>query len=200
MMMRFPGTARISPPSGSSPSGSWRSSSSSVGSGPAMRVSVSSYAYQAVGCPFPSDLVLDPLENRIERRARDREAVLGDRRRHEVLLEVVELELRRLADQLRRLVGIVQPRELDDDLVRRLRAQLGLARADLVDPVADDLDRAVEILVGHLLAGWGLRLENHLEAALQVEPEHRRAGDRERRDRAEQGHDEEDDEVVAAHG
>ena len=53
-----------------------------------------------------------------------------------------------------------------------------LARADLVDPVADDLDRAVEILLGHLLAGWGLRFENHLEAALQVEPEHRRAGDR----------------------
>ena len=142
-----------------------------------MRVSVSSYAYQAVGRP-PLDLILDPLEDRIERRARDREPVLGYRRRHEVLLEVVELELRRLADQLRRLVGIVEPGELDDDLVRRLRAQLGLARADLVDPVADDLDRAVEILLGHLLAGWGLRFENHLEAALQVEPEHRRAGDR----------------------
>ena len=81
-----------------------------------------------------------------------------------------------------------------------LLAELGLARAELVDPVADDLDRAVEILLGHLLAGWGLRLEDHLEAALEVEAEHRRAGDRERRDRPEQGDDEDDDEVVAAHG
>ena len=51
----------------------------------------------------------------------------------QVLLEVVQLELRRLPDDLRRRPRIVDPGELDDDLVRLLLADLGLAHAQGVD-------------------------------------------------------------------
>ena len=61
--------------------------------------------------------------------------------RDEVALEVEELELRGLPDQLRRPALVAHARELDDDLVAPLLANLGLERADAVDAAADDRDQ-----------------------------------------------------------
>ena len=101
----------------------------------------------------------------------------------QVGLELVELELRGLADDLGGALGVLHARELDRDLVLALLADLGLGDAELVDPLADDRDRAVEVRVGQLTAGRRLRLQHDLEPALEVEAElrllvERRAGDR----------------------
>jgi hypothetical protein len=85
----------------------------------------------------------------------------------QVVLQVVELELRRLTDDLDRARPVEHARQLDADLVLALLAHLGLGDAELVDPVADDLDRAVEIRLGQLVvAALRLSLEHDLDSAL----------------------------------
>ena len=64
----------------------------------------------------------------------------------EVLLEVEELELGGLPDQLGGLLGIRDARQLDDDLVRALLAELRLGDAELVDAVPHDVDGAIEVV------------------------------------------------------
>jgi hypothetical protein len=59
--------------------------------------------------------------------------------------------------------------QLDHDLVRALLADLGLGDAELVDAVAHDVDRAVDVLGREHVALRRLRLEDDLEAALEVE-------------------------------
>jgi hypothetical protein len=88
--------------------------------------------------------------------------------------------------------------ELNRDLIGSLARDDRLGDAELVDALAHDLDRAVEILLCDLPTLRRLRLEDDLEPALEVEPEGRllvgrRARDREqgyarerRRDEAEQ--------------
>ena len=113
-----------------------------------------------------------------------------DRRRHERGLEVVELELRGLADDRRGLVHVVHRRQLDHDLVRALLADLGLGDAELVDAVAHDVDRAVEVLGRELVAARRLRLQHDLEAALEVEALAQRLVDRRAREREQRDADE----------
>ncbi len=120
-------------------------------------------------------------------RGRDREAVLVAGRVERVLVDVEEPELGGLADQLGGLVGIGDARELDRDLVLALLPDLRLGDTERVDAVPDDLDREVEVLLGDLLALGRDRLEDELDAALEVEAEldlavDRRLGDRQERD------------------
>ena len=78
---------------------------------------------------------------------RDREALEVERdARDQVALQVVELELRGLADQLRGALLVVDAGQLDDDLVAALLADLRLGDADAVDAVVDDRRPIVEDL------------------------------------------------------
>ena len=136
-------------------------------------------------------------EQVVEARGRHR-AARPDRRPGQVLLEVVELELRRLPDQRRRLLRVGDASELDHDLVGALLAQLGLGHAELVDAAPHDADRPVEILRRQLVTRRRNGLEHNLEPTLEVEPERRlpvdrRAGNREQRDADERGQDQADE-------
>jgi len=66
--------------------------------------------------------------------------------RHEL-----ELEERRLADQLLGALRILDAGQLDDDLVRALRLHRRFGDAELVDAVADDLERLVDDVVADAL-------------------------------------------------
>ena len=99
---------------------------------------------------------------RVERRARN-----------EIALEVVELELGGLADQVGGALLVVDARELDDDLVAPLLADLGLGDAGRVDAVVDDRDRVVQAFLVDLLAFLGDGLLDDFQAALEVEAERR---------------------------
>ncbi len=121
---------------------------------------------------------LDGREQRVARRVRDRVEVRVDRGAGEVRLEVVQLELRRLADQRRGLGRIVDAGELDHDLVRLLLADLGLGHARAVQALLHDRDRGVEIGRRDRVRGRVLRLQHDLEPALQVEAQRRMLLDR----------------------
>ena len=108
----------------------------------------------------------------------------------EIGLEVVELQHRRLADQLRRRSRIVDAGELDDDLVVALLPDLRLRDPELVDPLAHDVDRATEIFRRELVALRRHRFQDDLEAALQVEAERQLLMDRRARDRQKSNADE----------
>ena len=136
------------------------------------------------------DLGLNLREELVERRVLDRKALDGDRRTDQGGLEVVELELRRRPDDLGRGLGILDARELDDDLIRALGVDLRLGDAELVDAIAHDVDRAVEVFLRQLAVGRRDRLERDLESALQVEAERRLLVQRRRRD----GHQDNGDE------
>ena len=108
-------------------------------------------------------------------------AVVGGPR--DVGLEVVELQLGRLADDLRRLARVVDAGELDHDLVLALLPDLGLGDAELVDAAAHDRDRALH---ARRIAGLALRrhrLEHDLQSTLQVEAQGDLLVDRRARDR-----------------
>ena len=126
-------------------------------------------------------------------------AARARRRRQRVGLEVEELELRGLADDLGRAAGIVDACELNRDLIGSLARDDRLGDAELVDALAHDLDRAVEILLRDLPALRRLRLEDDLEPALEVEAERRRAEEREHDDPDDGGQNRGEDEEVAAH-
>ena len=91
-------------------------------------------------------------------------------------------------------LGVPDTRKVDDDMVRSLLPDLGLADAELVDAAAHDLDGAVEVFRGERLVRWRDRLQRDLEAALQVEPERRLLVDRRARDREQRHGDERRDE------
>src|SRR3990167_5876747 len=134
---------------------------------------------------------------------RDWEALRVDRGRDQVCLEVVELELRSLADQLEGSLRILHAWELDHDLVRALLADLGLRHAELVDAAAHDRNRAVERLRIERPALRRDRLEDHLETTLEVETElrlllRRRAGDTEQGDAAERAEDQREEEEMGS--
>ncbi len=146
------------------------------------------------------ELVL-PRQERPQARARNRVAARVDRRPlDEVRLQVVELELRRLADDLGGAGGVEDAGEVDRDLVGALPADLGLGDAELVDAVADDLDRAIEILIRNLTPLRRLGLEDELEPALQVEAERRRAEEREDDDAGQDCDEAGEDPEVATQG
>src|SRR3954468_15145431 len=123
-----------------------------------------------------------------------------DRRREEVVLELVELERGGRPDDRDRALLVEDACELDDDLVVALLSHLGLGHAQLVDAAADDVLGAVERGAVDYLVLPRLRLQHDLDAALQVEAERRllvdrRAWNREQRDadeRSEHRQDEND--------
>ena len=118
-------------------------------------------------------------EKVVELRRRDRlPRPRVDRRRDEVLLEVEQLELGRLADDVRGRGRVVDAGQLDRDLVVALRADLGLRHAEAVDAAPHDLHRPVEIRLGELAVARRHRLQRHLETALEVEAERRTALER----------------------
>jgi hypothetical protein len=89
--------------------------------------------------------------------------------------------------------------QLDHDLVCALLADLGLGHTQLVDAAPHDCDRPVEVLRGQLVALGRLRLQHDLEAAAQVEAEHRLLGHDQRHRPAEGGEDQRDkDQMLAA--
>ncbi len=133
-------------------------------------------------------------EQRVEGRGRHRVPLDADRGRHEIRLEVVELELRGLAEDPDHLLGVLDARDLDRDLVAALLPDLRLGDAEPVDAVAKDLDRTGEVGLLQLAVRRRHRLKRHLEPALQVEAERgllvdRRAGNREQADPDEPGDD-----------
>ena len=138
-------------------------------------------------------------EEREERRAGHRVPVAVGGDRLHIALEVVEGELRGLADDLGRAGRIEDPREVDGDLVVALLADLRLGDTDLVDAIPDDLHGPVEVIRRQLLPGLGTRLEHDLQPALQVEAEGRRAEKAERDDRRHGTEEDEQDEEIAAH-
>src|ERR671937_1552118 len=127
-------------------------------------------------------LLLHLREQLVEARRRDDLSLLAPRRADDVALEVEELQLRRLADEPRRGSRVVDAGKLDDDLVRLLDADVGLGDAELVDPALHDVLRPVEVVLRQLVALRRDRLQDDLEAALQVEAERRLLVDRAARD------------------
>jgi len=104
-------------------------------------------------------------------------------RSYERRLEVVQLELRRRADDLRCCFRVLDARKLDDDLVVTLGADLGLGDAELVDAIPHDVDRAVEVVLREIAVRRRNGLESDFEPALEIETERRllvkrRPGDR----------------------
>ena len=89
--------------------------------------------------------------------------------------------------------------QLHGDLVAALAGDDGLGNAELVDAVPHDLDRAVEIVLRDLPPLRRLRLEDDLEAALEIEAQGRRAEERQHDDPGDGGQDRGEDEQVAAH-
>ncbi len=119
--------------------------------------------------------------------------------RDDVRLEVVEVELGGVADLVDRALRVLDVREADLDLVGPERRDLGLGDAEGVDAVADDLDRAVDVLLvdGRVL-GARLALVDELGAAAEVEAELRRLR-RDHQDRpGQQQQDQRDDRDVRA--
>jgi len=130
------------------------------------------------------------------------EQTAGHRRTDHVGLEVVELEHRRLANQRRRIVHVVNAGELDDDLVRALLPDLRLGHAELVDAVPHDVDRPTEIFRRELVALRRHRFQDDLEAALEVEAQRqllmdRRTWDHQKGDADERRQDAADEDQMA---
>ena len=149
MTMRFFGTPSARTSSPPSLNSSLPSAAALVGKGPAIDL----LRLHVEDAPLLAAAFLDRRllagEEVVERLVRDRDAP-RDRRRHEVAFEVVELELRGLADQLPGAVDVRDARELDRDLVVALPRDDRLGDAELVDPVPDDRLGALEVVLGDL--------------------------------------------------
>ncbi len=122
-------------------------------------------------------------------------------RTDQVRFPVVEVQLRRGPDLVDGALGVGDVGQADRDVVLAEAGDLGLGDAELVDPLADDLDRAFDVGAGHFLDLPGRRaLVDQLDPALEVEAEAGRlAGDDEAGD-DDQAEDEEQDEQVFAPG
>src|SRR5206468_9503319 len=87
-----------------------------------------------------------------------------------VRLDELELEERRLADQLLRALPVEEAGELDQDAVVALLLKRGLGDAELVDSIPDDLHRLVDRVLGFRRAQLGLiDLEQEVHPTLKVE-------------------------------
>ena len=87
--------------------------------------------------------------------------------------------------------------ERDRDLVAGLLADLRLTHAELVDARADDRDRLVDLRVGGRVLGVARHgLEDDLEAALEVQAEHRRLHPRHDARKPEQDEHGQQDQVI----
>ena len=117
----------------------------------------------------------------------------------QVRFPVVEEELGGRADLIDRSLGVGYVGEVDRDLVGAQTRDFGLGDAELVDPLADDLDRVIDVFAADFFRLAGRRaLVDELDAALEVKAElGRLAGDDQRRD-ADQAKDKEQDEEVFA--
>ena len=145
-------------------------------------------------------LLLGGLQHLVQRGARHGCTARGRPRhdRHEVLLHVQEDQLRGALDDARRLLRILDAGKADHDPVTALLADLRLGHAERVDTIADDSERRVHLRVGHLLPGLGHGLQGHLEAALQIEPEHGLLDDRRDADPHQRSENDEEGEEVAS--
>jgi hypothetical protein len=85
-------------------------------------------------------------------------------------LRVDDLEQRRLAQHLDRLLRVVDARQLDDDLVVAAGLDQRLADAEAVDAPLEGPPRPLQRFLVDLLAGDRARLHHDLEPALEVEP------------------------------
>src|SRR5262249_53933606 len=82
----------------------------------------------------------------------------------------LELEIGTLLHDLHRALGIIDARQLNNDLTVAALLHDGLGHTELVDARADDLDRAVERLLSIRHHTLGLvNLERQVHSALQVE-------------------------------
>ncbi len=143
-------------------------------------------------------LGLNLPEKVVQRGELDRLALDRDRRARKRGLQVEELELRRLADDLRGGFRIADPGQLDDDLVGALLADLGLGDAEPVDAAPHDLDGPVEVFLRQLAVRRRDRLQRDFEPTLEIEPERRllpdgRAGHGEEHHADERGDEKSDD-------
>ena len=108
--------------------------------------------------------------------ARERCLAPGHVRGHgvgdDVGLPVVEMELRRLPDLLARVGRVAHVRQPDPDGVGADPRDLRLGDAERVGPLADDLDRAVDVRpIDRGVLRRRASLEDQLGAALEVEAE-----------------------------
>jgi hypothetical protein len=118
-------------------------------------------------------LVLQLLEQAVERRGRRRLSGV-DRRRREILLEVEELQLPGRADDLRRLVRIMDPGQLNHDLVGALDGDVRRRHTELVDAIDHHLLSGVHPVGGdlRLLVDRGCA-QDDLDPAAEVETQGR---------------------------
>ena len=100
-----------------------------------------------------------------------------------------EPQLGGLAHEGEGAVAVLHPRQLDDDGVA-LAGDVGLGHTEGVDPVADDGERLVELLVGRVARGG----EHDRHTALQVETELGAVARHEGGDQAAVGRDQDQDE------
>src|SRR4051794_1446458 len=116
----------------------------------------------------------------------------------DVPLPVVEVHLRRRADLVGGLVGVLDVGQGDVDLVGARALDLGLGDAELVDALAHDVERAVDRVARDPRLDGRLRLVGERHTALQVEAEARRLRQDHDGRRGDQGRDEQEDEEIAA--
>ncbi len=118
-------------------------------------------------------------------------------RPEDVLLPVVELELGHRPDHPRRLVGVRDVRERDDDLVGARALDLRLGHPERVDALAHDVDRAGDRVARDLGRLRRLGLVDELDAALEVQAQARRLRREHHRGAGQEGADEDEDQDVA---
>ena len=112
----------------------------------------------------------------------------------DVRFPVVEEQLGRGADLAGGLLGVLDAREVDLDLVLARLEELGLGDAELVDALLHEVDRPLHRVRVDRLLGGRLRPVDELNTALQVETENRRLGGDDGDRAADQGDDDEEDE------
>ena len=112
----------------------------------------------------------------------------------DVRFPVVEEQLGGGADLPGGVLGVLDAREVDLDLVLAGSEELGLGDAELVDALLHQVDRALHRVGVDRLLGGRLRPVDELNTALQVETEHRRLGGDDGDRAADEGDDDEQDE------
>ena len=119
--------------------------------------------------------------------------------RDDVRLEVVERELRGLADLVDRVLCVLDLGQADGDLALADTRDLWLCDAKCVNALADEVDRAIDVLdIDRCVRARGTRLVDELGAAREVDALTRPLG-RDGVDRRDDEHqDEAEDDVAAA--
>ena len=128
-----------------------------------------------------------------------RDRLVGGIERDYVRLEVVEVQLRGLADLRRRSRRILDIGQADLNLGGAERGDLGLGHAERVDPLSHDLDRVVDVLgIDDRVLRRRLALVDELGAAAEVEAELRRLRGDDQQGADHHGQDQGDDRDVYA--